>query len=233
MNQPLRPYRNRILASLPKEDMARLAPHLRPVDLEVGTTLVDGKVSDGYFLDDGIASAVVTLESGETVEVGVIGMDGIVGFPILFGTGPTLGRTFMQIAGSGYRIAAPRLKEEFDRGGAMRDHVYKYMQGFLIQGAQTAACNRLHNIEERLARWLLSCRERIRSDNLVLTQEFLGDMLGAPRTTVSLATGLLERAGVIAHSRGMVTILDRPGLEKKACECYRVVSREFQRLGLI
>jgi CRP-like cAMP-binding protein len=233
MNQPLRPYRNRILASLPKEDMARLAPHLRAVDLEIGTTLADGKVSDGYFLEDGIASAVVTLESGETVEVGVIGMDGVVGFPILFGTGPTTGRTFIQIAGSGYRIAGPKLKEEFDRGGALREHLYKYVQGFLIQSAQTAACNRLHNIEERLARWLLSCRERIQSDKLVLTQEFLGEMLGAPRTTVSLATGLLERAGVISHSRGIVTILDRPGLEKKACECYRVVSREFQRLGLL
>jgi hypothetical protein len=160
-------------------------------------------------------------------------MDGVVGFPILFGTGPTTGRTFIQIAGSGYRIAGPKLKEEFDRGGALREHLYKYVQGFLIQSAQTAACNRLHNIEERLARWLLSCRERIQSDKLVLTQEFLGEMLGAPRTTVSLATGLLERAGVISHSRGIVTILDRPGLEKKACECYRVVSREFQRLGLL
>jgi CRP-like cAMP-binding protein len=233
MNPPKRAYANRILATLPKEQIARLKPYLTRIELEQEKTLLDGKVADGYFLEDGIASVVVTLASGDTVEVGIVGVDGVVGLPILLGTGHAPGRTFMQIAGSGYRIPAAKLKEEFDRPGSLRETVNKYMQAFFVQSAQTAACNRLHNIEERLSRWLLSCRDRMQTDELRLTQDFVGQMLGAPRTTVSLAAGLLERAGLISHSRGTVTIQDRPGLEKNACECYHVVKDEFHRLGLL
>ena len=152
---------------------------------------------------------MVSVKNGNTVEVGIIGIDGVVGLPILLGTDGAPGRTFIQIAGSGFRIKADILKEEFERAGQLRRHLQRYMQGFMVQSAQTATCNRMHNIEERLARWLLSCRDRTESDQLHLTHDFLGQMLGAPRTTVTLAAGLLHRAGLIDYSRGIVTIRDR------------------------
>ena len=125
------------------------------------------------------------------------------------------------------------MKEEFERASEFRNRLLKYIQGFLVQTAQTAVCNRLHNIEERLARWLLSCHDRMQSDQLRLTHDFLGQMLGAPRSTVTLAAGLLHRAGMIDYSRGVVTIQDRTALENSACECYRVVRQEFERLALL
>lgn len=143
------------------------------------------------------------------------------------------GETFIQVEASGYRIKAQRLKEEFERPGELRRHLQKYVMANLVQSAQNAACNRLHTIGERLARWLLTCHDRIRSDRMPLTHEFLAQMLGAPRTTVTLAAGILHEAGLIDYSRGHVTIKNRSGLEKAACECYRVVRNEFDRLGLL
>jgi CRP-like cAMP-binding protein len=233
MYQPKQAYRNRVLAALPKAEIARLQPHLSLVTLKQEQTLLDGTAPYAYFLENGVASVVVTTESGSTVEVGIIGMDGVVGIPILLGAGGSPGRTFIQIAGSGFRIKAATLKEEFERSGELRRHLYRYMQGFLVQSAQTAACNRLHNIEERLARWMLACRDRMDTDQLRLTQDFLGQMLGAPRTTVTLAAGLLHRAGMIDYSRGVVTIRDRDKLEATACECYGIVCDEFKRLALL
>ena len=150
------------MAALPKAEINRLKPHLSLVAMEQEETLLDGKAGHAYFVEQGIASVVVTVNNGNTVEVGIIGIDGVVGLPILLGTGTAPGRTFVQIAGSAYRIKAEILKEEFDRPGELRNHLQRYMQAFLVQTAQTAACNRLHNIEERLARWLLSCRDRMR-----------------------------------------------------------------------
>ncbi len=180
-----------------------------------------------------MASVVITVANGDTVEVGVVGIDGVVGVPILLGTGSTPGRTFIQIAGSGFRVSANVLKQEFERPGELRRYLQRYLQAYFVQTAQTAACNRLHRIEERLARWLLTCHDRMDSDLLRLTHDFLGQMLGAPRTTVTLAAKLLQEAGLIDYSRGLVTILDRLGLEKTACECYRTVRDEFRRLGLL
>ena len=234
MNLPKQqPYRNRVLAALPKAEINRLKPHLSFVTLEQEETLLDGKAGHAYFVEQGIASVVVTVNNGNTVEVGIIGIDGVVGLPILLGTGTAPGRTFVQIAGTAFRIRADILKEEFERPGELRNHLQRYMQGFMVQTAQTAACNRLHNIEERLARWLSACRDRTESDQLHLTHDFLGQMLGAPRTTVTLAAGLLHRAGLIDYSRGVVTVKDRPALEEAACECYRIVRDEFQRLSLL
>lgn len=233
MNPATSVYKNRILAALPKAEIKRLASRLSPVTLNQHAPLMDGKADYGYFLEEGIASAVVTLSGGDTVEVGVIGVDGVVGLPILLGTGHSPGRTFIQIAGSGYRIDAKDLKDEFERSGKLREHLQRYMQGFVVQTAQTAACNRLHTIEERLSRWLLTCRDRTESDQLHLTHDFLGQMLGAPRTTVTLAAGLLHRAGLINYSRGVVTVQNREGLENTACECYRIVRDEFGRLNLL
>jgi CRP-like cAMP-binding protein len=233
MTSPTTSYRNRVLASLPKNELDGLVPHLKALDLPQEQVLLDGNASHAYFLEDGIASAVVTVENGSTVEVGVIGIDGVVGIPILLGTDHSPVRTFVQIAGAGYRIEAEALRVAFDRPGALRQQLQKYIQAFMAQTTQTAACNRLHNIEERLARWLLTCRDRMSSDRLALTQDFLGQMLGSPRTTVTLAVGLLERAGMIDHSRGVVTVRDRVALESAACECYRTVRDEYSRLGLL
>lgn len=230
---PVPKFKNRILASLPKTEIARLVPHLSPVELNQGMSLIEAKAPYGYFLEDGIASVVVTLKNGDTVEVGIIGIEGVVGLPILLGTEGTPGRTFMQIGGTGYRINAKALKSEFEHAGHLRTTVLRYLQGFHVQAAQTAACNRLHGIEERLARWLLSCRDRMTSDQLRLTHDFLSQMLGAPRTTVTLAAGLLHRAGLIDYSRGLVTIKDRGALEGSTCECYFTVRDEFRRLSLL
>jgi CRP-like cAMP-binding protein len=226
-------YKNRILTALPKTELKILEPLLTPVVLHQEDTLLDGNLDNGYFLEDGIASVVVTVENGKTVEVGIIGVDGVVGLPILLGGMAMPGRTFIQIAGSGFRIAAQDLLDAVERSRELRNHLQRYTQGFLVQSAQTAACNRLHNIEERLARWLLACRDRMETDKLSLTHDFLSQMLGAPRTTVTLAAGLLQRAGLIEYSRGTVTILNREDLEKSACECYGVVREEFRRLGLL
>jgi CRP-like cAMP-binding protein len=139
----------------------------------------------------------------------------------------------MQIAGSGYRIKADHLKEEFDRDGELKKYLLRHVQGLLVQSAQTAACNRLHNIDARLARWLLTCHDRVEADQLLLTHDFLAQMLGSPRTTVTLAAGDLQRTNLIDYSRGKVTIRSRAGLEKIACECYRSVREEFRRLALL
>jgi CRP-like cAMP-binding protein len=194
---------------------------------------MDGQPAHAYFLEEGMASVVVGTTNGNTVEVGMVGIDGVVGVPLLLGAGSAPGRTFMQIAGSGFRIEGQILKDEFERPGRLREYLQRYTLGLMVQTAQTAACNRLHNIEERLARWLLTCRDRVDSDRLTLTHDFLGQMIGAPRTTVTLAAGLLHRAGMIDYTRGVVTIQDRIALENTACECYRIVRDEFRRLSLL
>jgi CRP-like cAMP-binding protein len=231
--RPPTQYKNRILAALPKAEIARLEPHLSPVNLKLRTQLLDGHADHAYFLEEGLASVVLTLADGSTVEVGVIGIDGVVGLPILLGAKSMPGNTFIQVSASGFRIDAHRLKNEFERNGKLRDHVQKYLLANLIQSAQYAACNRLHTISERLARWILTCHDRVQSDRMPLTHEFLSQMLGAPRTTVTLAAGTLHEAGLIDYSRGHVTIKSREKLECAACECYRTVRDEFQRLGLL
>jgi len=233
MNPPKQQYKNHVLAALPKAEIARLTAHLSPVTMRLRAQLMDGKApAYAYFLEEGLASVVLPMKEGRTVEVGVIGIDGVVGLPVLLGAGRMPGETFIQVEASGYRIKAQRLKEEFERPGELRRHLQKYVMANLVQSAQNAACNRLHTIGERLAKWLLTCHDRIRSDRMPLTHEFLAQMLGAPRTTVTLAAGQLHEAGLIDYSRGHITIKDRSGLEKAACECYRVVRNEFDRLGL-
>jgi CRP-like cAMP-binding protein len=233
MNQRTAPYKNRVLAALPKDEIDRLAPHLSPVTLKTRTQLMDGQASHAYFLEEGLASVVLTLADGATVEIGVVGIDGVVGLPILLGATTMPGETFIQVEGSGFRIGAEILKEEFEREGQLRTHLQKYIMAYAIQTAQTAACNRLHTISERLARWLLTCHDRIQSERMSITHEFLGQMLGAPRTTVTLAAGMLQQAGLIEYTRGHVTIKNRAELEGVACECHRTVLNEFRRLELL
>ncbi len=234
MNRASRPrYENRVLAALPRLEISRLAPHLAPVTLKLRTQLLDGKADYAFFLEEGLASVVLPMKNGGTVEVGVIGIDGVVGLPVLLGAQRMPGETFIQVEGTGFRIKAKRLKEAFERRGELRRHLQKYVLANLVQSAQNAACNRLHPIAERLARWLLTCHDRVRSDFMPLTHEFLSQMLGAPRTTVTLAAGMLQEAGLIDYTRGHVTIKTRSGLEKATCECYGVVRNEFRRLGLL
>lgn len=226
------PYKNLILASLPKSEIERLRPHLSPVTLKVRQDLVDGE-AHVYFPEDGMVSVVLSMEDGTTVEVGVIGKEGIVGLPIVLGGGGVPGQTFVQIEGSGFRIDAKFVKEQYERPGELRRRLQKYVLANLLQSAQNAACNRLHSIGERLSRWILTCHDRVGSDRMPLTHEFLGQMLGAPRTTVTLAAGMLHQAGLIDYSRGHVAIKNRPELENTTCECYGVVHKEFRRLGLL
>lgn len=235
MNPPSRQhYKNRVLASLPKAEIDRLTPYLSPVTLKLRAQLLDGRApSYAYFLEEGLASVVLTLAEKTTVEVGVIGIDGVVGLPVLLGADRIPGETFIQVEASGFRINAKRLKDEFERPGELRRHLHKYVLASLVQSAQNTACNRLHPIGERLAKWLLTCHDRVQSDRMPLTHEFLAQMLGAPRTTVTLAAGMLHQAGLIDYSRGHVTIKNRSGLEDASCECYRVVRKEFERLRLL
>jgi CRP-like cAMP-binding protein len=225
-------FKNRILASLSGAEAERVVARLKPINLPQRTPLINGDRRYAYFLESGVASFVVTVDDGHSVEVGIVGNEGVVGTSLLGGGESVVGRTFIQIKGYGYQMSAKALQEEFEEGGEFRRRVQGFMQGFMIQVAQTAACNRLHNIEERLARWLLSCRDRTKDAHLPLTQEFLGQMLGAPRTTVTLSAGLLQRGGMIQYTRGAVTILDQPALENAACECYAIVRDEYRRLKL-
>jgi CRP-like cAMP-binding protein len=218
---------------LPKQEIDRLRPHLSPVDLKLRQQLIDGRGTHAYFVEEGLASVVLAMRDGTTVEVGVVGREGVVGLPVLLGADSMPGETFIQVEGFGFRIGAKFLRQEFERPGKLRNHLQKYLLANLVQSAQYAACNRVHPIAERLARWLLTCHDRIQSDRMPLTHEFLGQMLGAPRTTVTLAAGTLHEAGLIDYSRGHVTIKNRTRLENAACECYEVVHKEFQRHGLL
>jgi CRP-like cAMP-binding protein len=227
-------YKNRILASLPKAEIARLLPHLSEVDLPSGKTLMDAnrEITFAYFLETGLASVVVAMANGNTVETGITGNDGLVGFPVLLGTRSTPMRTFMQIPGMGFKIKVHHLVEEFEKLGALYKKINRYVHAILVQTGQTAACNRLHDIAERLARWLLMCHDRMETDTFAITHEFLGHMLGTPRSTVTLAAGILHEAGLVDYSRGKVIVKDRKGLEKAACECYQTIRKEFDRLGI-
>jgi CRP-like cAMP-binding protein len=229
-----RKYKNRILASLPPREISRLAPHLSPLSLPIRKSLLDPdeEITYVYFLESGMASVVVEMANGTTVETGITGNDGVVGFSCVLGIKSTLTRTFIQIAGAGYKIKAERLKEEFEKSGTLRKEINLYIQAYMVLTSQTAACNRLHDIAERLARWLLMCRDRMESDTFSITHEFLGHMLGTPRSTVSLAAGILHKAGLVDYSRGQVHIRDRKGLEKASCECYKTIRNEFDRIGI-
>ncbi len=228
-------YINRVLSSLPKSEIGRLQVNLEPVLLPQNEALAEPgeNMLYAYFLEEGMASIVVTMKNGATVEVGVVGREGLVGLPILFGTQQLPTRTFMQIRGSGFRIKAQFLRAEFERSGKFRDNCGRYLQSHVVQISASAACNRVHNIDERLARWLLLCQDRTALALLPLTHEFLAQMLGTGRATVTLAAGILQRSKLIEYRRGKVEILNRKGLEGAACECYGIIRGEDDRLGVL
>ena len=226
-------YKNRVLAALGRSEINRLAPHLSPMTFSQNEPLAASgkKARYAYFVEEGMASTVITMRDGSTVEVGVVGREGVVGLPAILGVGSSPLRTFMQIAGHGFRIEAERLQKEFERSGRLRFLLQQFVQLQMVLMAQSAACNRLHAINERLARWILTCQDRVGTDCLLLKHEFLAQMLGTRRSSVTLAAGMLHRSGLIDYARGKVSIRNRAGLESAACECYRIVRNEAERLG--
>jgi CRP-like cAMP-binding protein len=228
-------YSNRILSALPQAESARLVPQLTRIDLPQGQTLLEAnkRIRYAYFVEAGVASIVTTMKNGKSVEAGIVGIEGIVGIPLLLGSDRMLNRTFMQIPGRAMRISASILVKELERSRTLRLRLQHYLQAHLAQVSQTAACNRLHEVSQRLARWVLMCQDRTGSDQLKITHKSLGDMLGTPRPTVTTAAGVLLRAGLLEYSRGKVKILNRAGLERTSCECYRIIRRECERLDVL
>lgn len=223
---------NRLLGLLSPEDYRRLRPHLRRVPLAYRQSLYRANKALGfvYFIESGVGSLVNTLANGNAAEVGTIGNEGVVGLPLLLGDDRAPTSVYVQVPGVGLRMPAAQFRRELARSASMRAVMLRYVHALFNQVAQSAACSHFHSIEQRCARWLLMTHDRMHSDEFLLTQEFLAMMLGVQRTGVSVAAGALQRSGLIRYSRGMVTMLDRRGLQRRACECYKVSKREFDRL---
>lgn len=225
--------RNRILGALVPEVFERLARQLEYVELPLGIVLYDAEepIRHAYFPLHGTVSILTVLEDGAAVEAGVIGNEGMAGISLILGYRMEVNRrALIQIPGSGMRIKAEAFIEEINRNGPFRDLLLCYLQAFITQISQTAACNHIHHVDERLARWLLSMLDRTASNELHLTQEIIADMLGVRRAGVSVSATRLQEKGLITYKRGHIRILDRPGLEAASCECYETVKREYDRL---
>ncbi len=218
------PTENRILDALTAPLRERLVRIGKPLELPVRASLcVAGKVPDFvYLLTRGVASIVVRFQSGGSAEVGMIGNEGLINAMSLIGSTPSQGDTFMQLAGAGLRVPLPAFRECFEGNAELRSYVLQNIQAQMVITSQVSACNRLHEAEERLARWLLTVADLTHQENVSLTQEFLAEMLGSQRTTVALVAGVLQRAGFIDYSRGTVRIMNREGLENAACNCYSI-----------
>lgn len=216
---------NRLLAALPREEYERLSPHLEPVGLTPGKILYNAgeAVRHAYFPKGGLLSLLSITEAGRTIEVGMIGNEGMAGIPIVLRSDLAPYQVMAQLAGDALRIKAGALRAEFNRGGRLQDLLLRYTHSLLIQVGQSAACNRFHTVQERLCRRLLDSRDRVQSDTIQLTQEFLSHMLGAPRTSVTMIAGDLQKKGLVRCGRGRITIIDRARLEAASCECYERV----------
>ncbi|WP_306602481.1 Crp/Fnr family transcriptional regulator [Azonexus sp.] len=223
---------NHLLAALPAADLDRLIPQLELVAAPLGEVLYEPGVQmqNVYFPIDSIVSLLYVMENGASAEIAVIGNEGIVGVSLFMGGETTTSRAVVQSAGHAYRMRSPLLKDEFFRAGPMQKLLLCYTQSLLTQMAQTAACNRHHSLDQQLCRWLLLSLDRLPTNDLVMTQELIANMLGVRREGVTEAAGNLQRAGLIEYRRGHITVLDRPGLEARVCECYAVVKNECDRL---
>jgi CRP-like cAMP-binding protein len=223
---------NRLLAALPREEYERLLPQLQEVSLKLGEVVYElgGHLDYVYFPTNSIVSLLYTMENGASAEMGLTGNDGVVGIALFMGGGTMPNRAVVQSAGGAVRMRAKMLQDEFARGGKFQQLLLRYTQALITQISQTAVCNRLHSVEQQLCRWLLLSHDRIQSDELVMTQELIADMLGVRREGVTVAAGRLQDSGAISYVRGHIQILDRQKLESSVCECYRVVKNEFDRL---
>ncbi|WP_341526829.1 Crp/Fnr family transcriptional regulator [Nostoc sp. UHCC 0302] len=226
------PWSNKLLAVLPESEYEHLVSHLKLVPLSIHQVLYEAAepITHVYFPSKAVVSIVTTMEDGSTAEVGLASSEGMVGIPVILGDSITTTTAFVQVAGFGMKIDADIVRTEFNRGGAFQSLLLRYVQAVYTEVAQGCACNRLHTIEERLARWLLTVSDRLESDNFPLTQEFIAQMLGVRRSGVTVAASTLSRAGMISYRRGQINILNREALEITSCECYQVIQNEFERL---
>lgn len=226
------PRTNRILASLPASELAKVHRCLEPVAMPIKMVLFERNkpVEHAYFVHRGVASLVGHMPAENLVEVATIGPEGMVGLPLVLGDDRSSGDAFMQVPGEGARIEANAFRALLPECPQLYRMLTRYALALIAQISQNVACNRAHTVEERAARWLLMTHDRVHQASFTLTQEFLGQMLGVRRPTVSLAAGMLARAGLIHYVRGQVEVLDRDGLERAACDCYRIITAEFDRL---
>jgi CRP-like cAMP-binding protein len=226
------PRDNQILAALPAEEYERILPNLEQFELKLGDVLYrpGERIEHVYFPHRGTISVISMMEDGSQVEAGVVGNEGMFGLPVVLGTDSAPFLAIVQIADGASRIKTDVFREELVRGGRLQKLLLRYGQAFFVQVAQTAACNRRHHVDGRLARWLLMCQDRAKSDELGLTHEFLSIMLGVRRAGVSVAASKLQEKGLIRYTHGHLRILDRGGLEGYSCECYGVVKKEYDRL---
>lgn len=221
---------NQLLAALNRHECEDLLPNLKLTHLSKNKILYEAgdMVRHAYFLKGGMVSLLSTTESGATVEVAMVGNEGMIGVPIILRTNVSPYRIMVQIPGDVMRIQADVLREKFNWGGQLQDLMLRYTHTLLTQINQSAVCNRFHTLDQRLCRWLLISRDRVKSDVLPLTQEFLSHMLGSPRTAVTMVAGQLQKARLIRYSRGRIRLLDPEGLESASCECYRIVRDEIR-----
>jgi CRP-like cAMP-binding protein len=226
------PKQNRLLNALASNDYARIEPHLELVPMRLGDVLYEPGVQLRYvyFPTSSIVSLLYVMEDGASAEIAIVGNEGILGISLFMGGETTPSRAVVQSAGHGYRLKAQLLKDEFGRFGLMMHLLLRYTQALITQMSQTAVCNRHHSIDQQLCRWLLLSLDRLSSNELSMTQELIANMLGVRREGVTEAAGKLQDAGLIRYRRGKITVLDRPGLEARCCECYQVVKSEFDRL---
>ena len=232
MLSPHSPKQNHLLAALPAADCERLFPHLERVPMSLGSALYEsGSRQDHVFFPAAsIVSLLYVMQDGASAEIAVVGNEGVVGVALFMGGDSTPSRAVVQSAGSAFRLKAELLKAEFDRGGALQYLLLRYTQSLITQMAQTAVCNRHHTVEQQLCRWLLLSLDRLPSNELIMTQKLIANMLGVRREGVTEAAGRLQADRLIDYSRGKIVVLDRPKLEARVCECYAVVKRESDRL---
>jgi CRP-like cAMP-binding protein len=223
---------NYLLAALPETQLDVLIGDLELIELTLGEVLYESGSQLGhvYFPTTAIVSLLYVMEDGSSAEIAVVGNEGIIGVAVFMGGETTPSRAVVQSAGHAYRLKGQLLKREFKRSVELHQLLLRYTQALLTQMAQTAVCNRHHSLDQQLCRWLLLSLDRLPSNELTMTQELIANMLGVRREGVTEAAGKLQEAGLIYYRRGRITVVDRPGLEAQACECYRVVKKEFDRL---
>ena len=226
------PRQNHLLTALPAHEYALILPQLELVPMPLGEKVCEPDIQMRYvyFPTECIVSLLYVMEDGASAEIAVVGNEGIVGVSLFMGGESTTSWAVVQSAGHAYRLKAQLLKNEFYRAGPMQRLLLRYTQALLTQMAQTAVCNRHHSVDQQLCRWLLLSLDRLPSNELTMTQELIANMLGVRREGVTEAAGVLQRAGLIHYNRGKITVVDRPGLEMRVCECYEVVKTEFERL---
>jgi CRP-like cAMP-binding protein len=226
------PLKNHLLAALPAADYERLLPNLELMPLPLGLSIYEpgSRLDYVYFPTAGIVSLLYVMQDSSSAEIAVTGCEGLVGISLFMGGETTPSRAVVQSAGHAYRLPAAELKKEFDHGGELQHLLLRFTQALITQMAQTAVCNRHHSVEQQLCRWLLLSMDRLPSNELAMTQELIANMLGVRRECVTEAAGDLQDAGLIRYVRGHITLVDRPGLEQRVCECYGVVRRETERL---